>query len=299
MYKNQEPSKCVVLYLTKHIENKCYWKSFLKYNFLNFIVVCCHYSNRYKNSNMFFNTIKSNNIKNKLLYITKNTKESMINKFVTSSFTINEKKKIHIDDLLFMWEKYKLSKNLPDIVFKTDIIKYIKEKYEFENNYIINLYNDYIVTNNAFKLFWNNHIYNKVDDELEVSEFYRLLLQFIEDNSINIVSVEEYDVIELISYFYPNIEITNNKIIKQISCNLWDKKKSILDAINNKFNKNINKDILLLDAYVMYCKYINKHGKGFIVSKEYFFKYIDKILPEKYIENKSIKLNYWSELSIS
>ena len=207
-YKNQDPKKCTVLYLTKHIENKCYWKSFLKYNFLNFIVVCCHYSNRYKNSNMFFNTIKSNNIKNKLLYITKNTKESMINKFVTSSFTINEKKKIHIDDLLFMWEKYKLSKNLPDIVFKTDIIKYIKEKYEFENNYIINLYNDYIVTNNAFKLFWNNHIYNKVDDELEVSEFYRLLLQFIEDNSINIVSVEEYDVIELISYFYPNMRLT-------------------------------------------------------------------------------------------
>jgi hypothetical protein len=80
---------------------------------------------------------------------------------------------------------------------------------------------------------------------------------------------------------------------------LWNKKKSILDAINNKFNKNINCDILIYDAYVMYCKYINKENKGLIVSKEYFFKYIDKILPEKYIENKNIKLIYWTELSTS
>jgi hypothetical protein len=299
MYKNQEPSECIVLYLTKHIENKSYWKSFVKYNFLNFIVVCCHYSNRYKNSNMFFNTIKSTNIKNKLLYITKNTKKSMINKFVTCSFTVNENKKIHIDDFLFMWEKYKLSKNLPDIVFKTDIIKFIKDKYHFENNFILQIYNDDIATNNVFKLFWGDHIVKEVNDELEVSEFYRLLLQFIEENNVNVVSIEEYDIIELISYFYPNIEITNNKIIKKISCKLWNKKKSILDAINNKFNKNINKDIIIYDAYVMYCKYINKENKGLIVSKEYFFKYIDKILPEKYIENKTIKLNYWDKLNTS
>ena len=299
IYKNQDPSKCIVLYLTKHIENKSYWSSFVKYNFLNFIVVCCHYSNRYKNSGLFFNTIKSNNIKNKLLYITKNTKEAMIKKFVTTSFEHSIKGKSHIDDLLFMWEKYKSNKNLPDIIFKTDIIKFIKNKYEIENNYILNIYNNGIATNNAFKLFWNNKINNEVNDELEISEFYRLLLQFIEGHQINIDSIEEYNVIELISYFYPNIEITNNKIIKKISCNLWDKKKSILEAINNKFNKHINNDILIYDAYIMYCKYINKENKGLIVSKEYFFKYIDKILPEKYIENKTIKLNYWNEFNTS
>ena len=38
-------------------------------------------------------------------------------------------------------------------------------------NFILNIYNNGIATNNAFKLFWNNKINNEVNDELEVSEF--------------------------------------------------------------------------------------------------------------------------------
>ena len=297
-YKNQEPSKCIVLYFKKHIHNKTYWKSFIECNFLNFIAVCCHYSNRYKNSSRFFNSIKNVSIKNKLLYINLNTKKKMIEKFFSNTFKHEKDKCVHIDDVLFLWEKYNEDNNLPDIIFKKDVIKFLKETYTIENQCIQNNYNKIIDTNNAFRFFWNNYIEENINDELEISEFYRLFLLCIENNNINITVIEE-EMNTLIKYFFPYIKIINNKVIQNISCNTWDKKKSVLDAINNKFKKKITNDLSLYDAYIMYCKYINKENKGYIVSKEYFFKYIDKILPLKYIENNSILLSYWNELSTS
>ena len=43
----------------------------------------------------------------------------------------------------------------------------------------------------------------------------------------------------------------------------------------------------------MYCKYSNNNGKLLTVSKKYFYKYIDRIIPEQYIKNNMILFNFW------
>ena len=79
-----------------------------------------------------------------------------------------------------------------------------------------------------------------------------------------------------------------------IQCNLWDKQGDILDAFQNKFNKTIDKDITIYESYVMFCKYINNQGKLLTVSKKYYYKYIDKVIPNQYIKDGRILLTYWN-----
>ena len=75
---------------------------------------------------------------------------------------------------------------------------------------------------------------------------------------------------------------------------MWDKQADILEAFQNKFNKNIDKDITIYDSYVLFCKYINNKGKLLTVSKKYYFKYISKVIPEQYIKDSCISTEYWN-----
>ena len=84
------------------------------------------------------------------------------------------------------------------------------------------------------------------------------------------------------------------KFITSIKCNLWDKQGDITEAFQNKFNKNIESSPSIYDSYVMYCKYSNNNGKLLTVSKKYYYKYIDKVIPNQYIKDGRILLNYWN-----
>ena len=61
-------------------------------------------------------------------------------------------------------------------------------------------------------------------------------------------------------------------------CKLWNKQQEILEAFENKFNKNQlleNNEmnyISIYDTYVLYCKYSNNNNKILTVSKKYFEK---------------------------
>ncbi len=44
----------------------------------------------------------------------------------------------------------------------------------------------------------------------------------------------------------------------------------------------------------MFCKYINNQGKLLTVSKKYYYKYINKVIPDQYIKDGRILLTYWS-----
>ena len=76
---------------------------------------------------------------------------------------------------------------------------------------------------------------------------------------------------------------------------MWNKKRDIKNKIENKFNKKINTDITLLEAYKSYCSYGDKNNYINIVSKSYFEKYINDIIPFKYLKNNMILKEYWTK----
>ena len=104
-------------------------------------------------------------------------------------------------------------------------------------------------------------------------------------------------------YYFPDIEIENQKYIHRIRCSIWDKTMDIHIALQEYAcslisEKNTTPAILsIYDAYLFYCKfYSNPYSKKspFLVSKAYFDKYMmenynayileDGILQREWIE---------------
>jgi hypothetical protein len=68
---------------------------------------------------------------------------------------------------------------------------------------------------------------------------------------------------DLIHYYYPEVKI-EDKYIQHIGCTLWNKKRDVLEYLENYKSENqINKNGL--ELYALYCEKKDKR-----VSKNYF-----------------------------
>jgi hypothetical protein len=78
-------------------------------------------------------------------------------------------------------------------------------------------------------------------------------------------------MIDLITYFYPDIEIENDKYIYNLRCAKWDKQLDInvaLEAMKQEYiAENQPLTFSNYDAYLYYCKYFSG---GLIVSKMFY-----------------------------
>ena len=292
-YRSEDYDKSRLLYFTNSIQNKSCWLSFMKDNLYNLLVVCCYYSTRYINADNYIN--KVNDIfKKKILYLKNNTKQDLVNQFKQKMIIQESNNNIHIKDMFFLWKIYLKQQNLPNMIYKSEFENIIKENMTINNNLFLNIKSNYLNNTKIVQKFWNQTISKGVEDELEISELYALIVKWTNDENINCTDFDENKLQDIIKHFYDDIQIENDKFLIGVKCNLWDKQDDILDAFQNKFNKNIEKDITIYDSYVLFCKYINNKGKLLTVSKKYYFKYINKVIPEQYIKNGCILLNYWN-----
>jgi hypothetical protein len=196
--------------------------------------------------------------------------------------------------MFFLWKIYLKNKNIPNTILKSEFENIIKEKLENTNNIFTNVQSNYLENVKLFKKFWEVGMQRDMNEEMEISEVHALLIKWAEDNNKSCIGFDEENLQDMIEYFYNDITVENDKFLKGISCNLWDKQGDITEAFQNKFNKNIESSPSIYDSYVMYCKYSNNNGKLLTVSKKYYYKYIDKVIPNQYIKDGRILLNYWN-----
>ena len=100
----------------------------------------------------------------------------------------------------------------------------------------------------------------------------------------------------IIKFICNDIKIVNDKNVENIICSLWNKKESLFDVLPKLLkNKQLNYDITIVNAYKAYVKYVNKDGYKNVVSKRYFEKYIQKIVPPQYLDsvNNLIRKEFW------
>ena len=290
-YRGQAYNNSRLIYFTNNIKNKSVWFSFIKENFLNFIVLCCHYSTRYVNAENYA-LQRSSSFKNEIFYLKQNDKNKIVDKFLNTFTFQEENNKIHTIDMQFLWNIFLKEKNIENIIYKVELENILREKLEYNSGHYLKINSNLLSKIKSFKKFFQEHISYDDDDELEISEIYKIM----ETNNINIT---EELLIDLITH-YTTYSSEDGKVIKNISCKLWNKQQEILEAFENKFNKNQllqNKEmnyISIYDTYVLYCKYSNNNNKILTVSKKYFEKYIHKLVPSEFIKNKNILLNYWN-----
>ncbi len=268
----------------------------VKKHLFNLISISCHYSKRYHSSDKYIKNSASNHLLERICYLENLTSEKIINDFSVKMLDSKTGCNITKRDMFFLWQKFLKQLSLPNILYKNSFFKLMEEKYQFEGNYK-NLYSKYLANLEHFRNFWKSTIHcgeNELQDEFEISEILFLYNFWCEKNckeAKNLVS--EKDIFFIVNYYYNNVNINKN-ILTNITCSLWKKREDIGNAFQDKFNKQITHKISLRNAYTYYCDYVNETGMNFIASKQYFEKYIDRIVPQQYIVNNYIELEFWN-----
>lgn len=273
-----------------------YWRMILKKIGLNLLCVAAHYSNRYENSDNFL-SVKSDEDLSNYAYTLKNTTQTdLVNNFINQCLEkTSDEYKIEWKNLHFVWKQFLNNNGLPNVIFSSTLKNLLSEtlNYNKESDSFTGVTSKYLPFYKEFIQFWESTITtnntNDFENEFEIDEITSLFKLWSKSKS---VLSEEY-ILKIIKYFFPNVEIAEDKFVLNISCNLWDKigdiNKSLIYIKN--YIKTEHKLTLVSfdDIYSYYQGYCTVNDLKFIVSKRYFEKYlyhkfVDYIVYEKFIK---------------
>lgn len=304
-YRGHDYEHSRIIQIKKTISSISFLTEYIKKNIFNIIVVSCHYSNRYENAEKYIEK-QSVLLQNKVLYLTKKTKQQIVNEFLRTKTKTLMSATISQNDMYFLWKLFCDSKDLPLIMYKASFIACLDILLDNNNNIYENVTSEFLKPAIYFKKFWEKSIsfYNienensgLIEDEYEISELCELYNIWLKEQGTSQVVINEKDMKELILYFYPKIEV-KNKSIQNIYCSYWNKKEDMRDIIESRFASGVQpaKNMSFVQAYLSYVGVCNKQNKINCCSKKYFENYIKNIIPGKYIKNKTILKEYWQEV---
>jgi hypothetical protein len=298
-WHEHEYDKCRLLKINTAVKNSAYWRSFIKYHILDIMVVAVHYSKRYNNSDDYIlSKFHSNPSLKPILFLYHHTKKDIIDNFIKSSIILvnNPDLTMTWKEMQYIWKVFLNKHDLPNIIFYKELKSEIKNRVTNKEDIFMNVTSPSQNYIKDLQTFWSENI-SKEDNEMEISE-----LCDIYDDWLNFKNIpKKYDINEdkmltLTKHFF-DVTINDNKIIKNISCKLWDKVKEMGIVINNiRISINFSPDMFeksIQNIYEEYCSRAKTHFNYRIVSKKYFEKYITKIIPSEFIIGKRISNEYW------
>jgi hypothetical protein len=221
----------------------------------------------------------------------------------------------------YLWKQFLDSKQLPSVMFQNTlkelVISSLQMYYKDNSDSFVGIRSKFLPDIQKFLQFWDDTMIEDITEtDLEIEEIIVLFRKWCELNNKAISSLNDKQVLELISYFFPNVETERDKFISHIRCTLWDKHLDIQVALNNmKDTIRLNSmnyvrpvspsgnshNISIYDAYNFYCKYHsslnndieNIISRRMIVSKSYFEKYIFEHLSEYVIDSKFLAAEWY------
>jgi hypothetical protein len=143
-------------------------------------------------------------------------------------------------NMQYLWKQYLDSKNLPNIVFqqtlKNILIQSLPECYKESQDSFIGICSKHIPAIHRFLSFWEETItldetaYNM---DFEISELCYLLKKWCENKNEAGKNMNDKQILDLISHFFPDVEIVDEKYIYKIKCSLWNKELEIQMGLDN------------------------------------------------------------------
>ena len=275
---------------------------------IDLLCVSAHYSERYNKSDQFL--INSDDpIKKYIMYFSLNNIDTIINDFIsqciektnttnsTNNSSIVNTYNLSWNNIHYIWKLYLSSMNIPNMILKNNLKTMLKEQLPHTSICVVgsldpvftNVTSKYLPNVSNFLAFWEKHITissSDFDNEYEIDEISSLYKLTNKNSNISL-NVSDKEIIKMIChYFYPNVEVIENKYITNIHCNLWSKHDDIWEMLDN-YKKQQKLDELTLisfdDLYQSYKSYFqakNVIEKTFcpIVSKHFFEKFLSHYL---------------------
>ena len=159
----------------------------------------------------------------------------------------------------------------------------IRDSYDTTQDVFTNIYSHKLPIIENFLQFWENNIILDDDEsDFEIEELLTLLKRWNQLQNKHF-GVSDKQLLDFITFYYPTIEIENDKYLCGIKCSLWDKQYDIHMAIENMRLENIARkennnsliiNISVYEAYLYYCKFTSNTLLKLVASKSYFEKYI-------------------------
>jgi len=318
-YHEQHDYKdCRLVKINECIKSENTWLPVLNQCFLDLICVACHYSIRFGNSeDVILKHYRNQELIDKVFYLRDIEPEGLIHKFMEeylqfSQTTVSYQLRvpqITWKNMHYLWKHFLESKNLPAVMFqqrlKGFLVQKMKDNYIEEADIFNNVCSKYLPAIQQFLQFWTETIdYDETETDFEIEDIVHLYREWTENKEEICSNLNDKQILDLIVYYYPDIEIEKDKYINGITCKLWDKQLDIQIALESMKEQLCSqpvsegerlttaKHISIYDAYTFYCKYFSSLINKRFVNKAYFEKYVFENLTDHVIDAKFISYEW-------
>ena len=281
-YHEHNYQQCRIITVSDGIKNESLWKSMLNNYALDILCVACHYSIRFQNSDEFLCNSMNDELIRNVFYLKNNTPESMMNSFITeylsmeSNRTISSETQITWKNMQYLWKHFLESRNLPTVIFqqtlKTMLMQKLDNYYKEDTDTFVGICSKFLPTIQKFICFWDETVVideNECENDFEISEILLLFRLWSEQRDESVANFNHKQLLDLITYFYPEVEIESEKYIFKIRSTMWNKQESIQSFIESISISPVSS----YEAYLLYWADCNEKKTQLIVSKSYFEKY--------------------------
>jgi hypothetical protein len=277
---------------------------------LDILCVACHYANRYTSSDNY--ALKYSNdseLVNAVFFLKNISPDTLVDMFVgeyigVSAVDTKADTKVSWKNMSYLWKHFLEAKHLPNVIvtskLKTYLTSRLSDYYNVDVDAFIGINSKYLPSVCKFLQFWDDTMeHDDTELELEVSEIAVLFKKWAESRRESSAQISEKQMSDLITYFYPEVEIEGDKYIYKMKNKMWDKQLDIQMAMEDLKDRlgcegwrQVTEHVSLYDAYVHYSNYMNgsvtkgEEGKKrrpssgnmaairIIVSKQYFDRFM-------------------------
>jgi hypothetical protein len=327
-HEQHEYKDCRLVKINDCIKSESVWSPVLNQCFLDLLCVACHYSIRFASSEeVVLKHYREQNLIDSIFYLKDTEPEGLVGKFVdeylqfsgstvgANILTIENQTgsarttQITWKNMQYLWKHFLESKHLPTVMFQQRLKGYLivkmKDNYNGDSDVFINVCSKFLPAIQQFLQFWNENIEQDLSEaDFEIEDIVHLFYKWADEPHGHL---NDKQIIDLISYYYPDCEIEKDKYITGIRCKLWDKQLDIqvaLESLRENVRGRIQREhgdvsrfaqgkhISIYDAYTYYCKYFSCIPNKRFVNKSYFEKYVFENLTDYIYEAKFIKSDW-------
>ena len=276
-YHDQDYSSIRLLDINMSVDTSTNWL-FVKHQIINIISVACYYSNRYNKSDNFIESHCDYSLSTHTLFLKNNTSRDIVKLFCSYYIENCTETNINFENsnynipwkhMVYLWKSFLEEKNFPNIIFNQNLKVLLCEKFEFDEklDQFTGVTSKYLPRIATFMEFWNNEIIPNDDEELEIGEINTLFKQWT-TNHLKSKSNNNYcndqQVLDIIRFYSPDTEITEEKYLMNISCKLWDKNNDVVAFLTCYKEASSNHSV-----HTAYENYV-KSQPTLVASKRYF-----------------------------
>jgi hypothetical protein len=310
-YHEHEYGNCRLMKINDIVIMDNFWYPLINEYYLDIICVAAHYSNRFGSADNYLRTYSNDDALIQYAFYLKDiSPEELIETFLAeyiqkgcSIINMNSRGVVHWKNIQYLWKHFLESKSLPSVIFQQNLkqllLHHLGENYEESSDTFVGIFSKYMPVIQKFLQFWDETmVYDDsvYDQELEIDEIIQLFKKWIRESPEggNVPNITDIQVLDLITHFYPDVDIENQKFVYKMRCLLWDKTIDIRLALESirEYVKTTNTNLSIYDAYEMYCKEGRTLHK-IIVNKYFFEKFIFEELRDFLVDEKFIKMEWF------